>query len=110
MGCSKPPLRQEISDGRDEPSAPADDRGYDDPQSVAGDAAILPPCGVAVQPIFWSFARSARAGGRARLPGSPCLEGRRLGVVEPGGLRAAFLLRRDARSPDDPGADRLRSG
>ena len=37
MGCSKPPLRQEISDGRDEPSAPADDRGHDDAQSVAGD-------------------------------------------------------------------------
>jgi hypothetical protein len=38
MRRSKPPLRQEISDGRDEPLAPADDRGL---QLVAGDATIL---------------------------------------------------------------------
>ena len=39
---SNPIPRQETSDGRDEPSAPAHDRGHDGPQSVAGDAAILP--------------------------------------------------------------------
>ena len=41
----QPPLRQEFSDGRDEPSAPPDDRGHDDPQSVPGDPAILRPRG-----------------------------------------------------------------
>ena len=70
-------------------SAPADERGHNDPQSVACDATILPPCGVAVQPVFWPLARSAGAGGRARLPGPPGLEGRRLGIVEPGRLRPA---------------------
>ena len=54
------PSQTGVSDGRDEPSASADDRGHDDPQSVAGDAAILPLCGLEVQPIFWSLARSAR--------------------------------------------------
>src|SRR6516162_5589730 len=107
MGCSKPPLRQEISDGRDEPSASANDRGHDNPQSVAGDAAILPPCGVEIQPVFWALARSARTGRRARLPGSPGVEGRGVGIAQPGRLRAAVLLRRDAWPGDDPGADRL---
>ena len=37
------------------------------------------------------------SGGRPRLPGAFGLEGRLLGVAQPGGLRAAFLLRRDAR-------------
>ena len=31
---------------------PPHDRGHDRPQSVAGDAAILPVCGYEVQPIF----------------------------------------------------------
>ena len=55
------PSQTGVSDGRDEPSASADDRGHDDPQSVAGDAAILPLCGLEVQPTFWSLARSAPA-------------------------------------------------
>jgi hypothetical protein len=40
--------------------------------------------------------------------GPPCVEGRGLGIAEPGRLRAALLLRRDARPGDDPRADRLR--
>ena len=49
------PSQTEVSDGRDEPSASAHDRGHDDPQSVAGDAAILRLRGLKVQPIFWSL-------------------------------------------------------
>jgi len=106
---SQPTLRQEFSDGPDEPSAPPDDRGHDDPQSVPGDTAILRPRGFEVQPVFWPLARSARIGRRARLPSPSGLEGRVLGVAEPGGLRSAVVLRRDAGPGDDPGTDRLRA-
>jgi hypothetical protein len=91
----QPPLRQEFSDGRDEPSASPDDRGYDHPQSVAG--AIVHPRGFEVQPIFWPLAGSARVGRRPRLSGAFGLEGNLLGVAKSGRLPAAFLLRRDAR-------------
>ena len=102
------PSQTGVSDGRDEPSAPADDRGHDDPQSVADDATILHACGVAVQPVFRALARSARTGGRTRLPGPPGVERRGLGIAQSGGVRAALLLRGDARPGDDPRADRLR--
>src|SRR3954471_6086483 len=38
MRVSIPSLRQELPDGRDEPSPPAHDRGHDRPQHVASDA------------------------------------------------------------------------
>ncbi len=105
---SQPTLRQEFSDGPDEPSAPPDDRGHDDPQSGPGDTAILRPRGLEVQPVFWPLARSTRLGGCSGLSGASGFEGRRVGVAEPGRLRLALLLRRDARRTDDPGVDRLR--
>src|SRR5271165_7055552 len=108
MGCGNPLSDRSFSDGPDEPSAPPDDRGHDDPQSVPGDTAILRPRGVEVQPVFWPLARSARPGGCAGLSGASGFEGGRVGVAEPGRLRLALLLRRDARRTDDPGADRLR--
>ena len=108
MGCRNPLSDRRFSDGYDEPSAPTHDRGHDDPQSVAGDAAILRPRGFEVQRIFSSLARPARPGGCSGLSGASGFEGRRLGVAEPGRLRLALLLRRDARRTDDPGADRLR--
>ena len=52
IGLLSPLSRQELSDGRDQPSSPPHDRGYDGPQSLAGDAAILRSCGGEVQPIF----------------------------------------------------------
>ena len=100
FGCCSPPLRQEVSDGRDQPSASPHDRGHDGPQSVAGDPAILHSCGLEVQPIFWPFPRSAWAGGCPRFSGASRVDGDLLGVAEPDRLRVAVLLRRDAR----PGA------
>ena len=52
VGVEAQPSGQEPPDGRDEPSAPPHDRGHDGPQSVAGDATILRPCGREVQPVF----------------------------------------------------------
>src|ERR1700682_348970 len=58
------PSGQEPPDGRDEPCAPPHDRGHDGPQSVAGDATILRPRGLEVQPVFRPLAGSAGSGGR----------------------------------------------
>ena len=30
-------------------------KGHDGPQSVAGDATIVPQCGIEVQSLFWSL-------------------------------------------------------
>ena len=57
------------------PFVSPDDCGYDDPQSVAGDPAIVHPRGFEVQPLFWPLAGSARVGRRPRLPGAFGLEG-----------------------------------
>jgi hypothetical protein len=51
------PLETGVSDGYDEPSSPAHDRGHDGPQSVALNAAILHLCGREVQPSFRFEAR-----------------------------------------------------
>src|ERR1700674_4384027 len=78
--------------GRDEPSAPAYDRGHDGPQSVAGDATILRPRGLEVQPIFWPFSGSAGSGRRPGLPSPSGFDRDLLAGAEPDGLRAAVLL------------------
>ena len=108
IGLLRPLSRQELSDGRDQPSAPPHDRGHDGPQSLAGDTAILRPRGVEVQPVFRPVAGQADAGGRSHLPGPPRLEGRGVGEPQPDGGGAAVLLRRHARDGGDPRADRLR--
>jgi hypothetical protein len=56
------PLETGVSDGYDEPSAPAHDRGHDGPQSVALDPAFLHLCGCEVQPSFRLSTGSARHG------------------------------------------------
>src|SRR6266403_909316 len=98
LRLSKPnPSDRRYPDGRDEPSATAHDGGHDGPQSVAGDATILYSCGREVQPFLWSFAGPSRAGGRAGLSGASRIERDLVAGAEPGRLRAALLLRRDAR-------------
>ena len=82
---------------RDEPSAPPHDRRHDGPQSVAGDAAILPLCGGEVQPLFWSLARTDWAWRRCVPSRSIWSRRRFVASTEPDRLRAAVLLRRDAR-------------
>src|SRR5580704_10461161 len=57
------PFKTGVSDGYDEPSSPAHDRGYDGPQSVALDPAILHLCGRQVQSAFQSSTGSAGHGG-----------------------------------------------
>ena len=47
-----PTPRRETPDDRDKPSPPPHDRGHDGPQSVAGDSAILRPCGCEVRRFF----------------------------------------------------------
>src|SRR3546814_533422 len=89
--------RQEASDGRVEPSAPAHDRGHDGPQSIAGNAAILCPRGGEVQPIFQPLAGPARSGGRTCVPGASGLDGHLVARAEPDGLRPPVPLWRDAR-------------
>src|SRR5208282_6050643 len=49
-------LRTGGPDGYDEPSSPAHDRRHDDPQPLAGDAAILHLRGQKIQPTFWKIA------------------------------------------------------
>src|SRR4029450_8943776 len=69
MGIVASPLfRTGAPDGHDEPSPSADDRGHDGPQSLAGDAAILPLRRCEVQPLFRRAAGSARHGAGPRLP------------------------------------------
>src|SRR3954471_12563802 len=76
IGLLRPLSGQELSDGRDQPSASPHDRGHDGPQPLAGDPAILCSRGVEVQPIFRPIAGDADAGGRAHLPGPPRIEWR----------------------------------
>lgn len=52
FGLLRPLSSQELSDGRDQPSSPPHDRGHDGPQPLAGDATILRPRGIEVQPVF----------------------------------------------------------
>src|SRR5580658_10723151 len=86
------PLRTGGPDGYDEPSSPAHDRRHDDPQPLAGDAAILHLCGQKIQPPFWKIA------GPARHRGYPCVStpsDRPEALVvahKSNGLRAAVLL------------------
>jgi len=106
FGRDNPLSDRRLPDGRDQPSAPSHDRGHDGPQSLAGDPAILPACGLEVQPLFWPF--PDRLDWRMFAP-SRCIwrprgfPGRR---SIRSSARCAFLWR-DARLRDDPGADRL---
>src|SRR5260370_19852029 len=83
------PSGQETPDGRDEPSAAPHDRGHDGPQSVAGEATILRPRGLEVQPIVWPFSRSAGSGKRHRLARPSRREPQLLCGTEPDCLRTA---------------------
>src|SRR5579872_7203909 len=67
----------------------------------------LDPRGCEVQPLFRSLARSPRTGRRTRLPGPAGGARHFVAGAEPGGLRVAVLLWRDAGARDDTGADRL---
>ena len=51
-----------VSDGRDEPSSPPHGRGYDRPQRVSGDPAILHQRGLEVRPEFRQVARAVGVG------------------------------------------------
>jgi hypothetical protein len=92
MGCRDPLSDGRFSDGRDERSAPTQDRGHDDPRSVTGDAAILPPRRLEVQPVSWTIAGQADPRRRARLSGSPGVDSRVLGISGPDRLRPAFFF------------------
>jgi hypothetical protein len=59
------------------------------------------------QPLFRPVAGQAGTGGRSCIPGVSGVAGHFLAGVEPDGLRATLLLRSDAGSGGDPGADRL---
>ena len=102
------PLETGAPHGYDEPSSPADDRGHDDPQLLAGDSAILLLCGRAVQPTFPLSAGPARHGGRPRLPAASHRRTLFLDARQPSRLRSAVLLWRHARPAGGGGADRLR--
>src|SRR4051794_38951144 len=86
-------LSQEFPDGRDEPSAPAHDRGHDRPQHVASDATILHPRGCEVQPPFRAPAEQADPGRCPCLPGPPRLNRHLVAELEPDRLCVALLLR-----------------
>src|SRR3546814_20888374 len=91
-------------DGYDEPSAPADDRGHGGPQSVAGDAAILPARGGEVQSVFRALAGPAGSGGRAGVPGPPGVDRDLVAGAEPDGVRA------EARQAGDEWVSRCEFG
>jgi hypothetical protein len=77
---------EETSEGGDQLSAPADDRGHDGPQSVACDAAILRACGCEVQPVFRPVAGPAGPGGRPGVPGASRRERDIVAGAEPDGV------------------------
>src|SRR5437667_98893 len=54
------PIPLKTGDPHDESSSPADDRRYDDPQSLIVDATILHLRDREVQPAFWLFAGPAK--------------------------------------------------
>jgi hypothetical protein len=83
-------------DGSDEPSASPDDRGHDGPQSLPGDAAILPACGYQIQSVLRPLARPGRGGRGAPVPDAPGRARRLLVGVQSDRLRVALLLRGDA--------------
>lgn len=102
MGCSA-----HDHDG-DEPASPTDDRAYDDPQSVACDATILPLCSQSVLAPFRAIAGSSRAGGGARVSGASGVFGHIVACLEPDGERSSVFLRRDPWPWTIAGTDRLR--
>src|SRR3954451_4665359 len=95
---ASPLFRTGAPDGHDEPSPSADDRGHDDPQSVAGDAAILSLRRCQIQPSFQRAAGSARHGAGPRLPAPPHRPEAVVVAHQPGRVRLALLLRRHARA------------
>lgn len=75
------------------------DRGHDDPQSAAGDAATLRPRGFEVQLIFSSLTPPARPQGCARPSDGSGLEGRRLSLARSGRVRHVSLRGHADRAP-----------
>jgi hypothetical protein len=71
LGLNKPLTRQFRSGRRDQPFSPPHNRGHDGPQSVTGDATIVPQRGIGVQPVFWPLPLlcGRRRTGFARLSG-----------------------------------------